>query len=163
MLQVPKLSYPDNAKVIELLEKSPTGIFPTLDAQCKMPKATDTTFNEALMKQLGPDSKTPNAMLDTLSHAKIKGVHIKDSECFVVKHFAAAVCYTAKGFLEKNADALSPAFTDAIKNSSSEMVKSIVQSEHAAGLEASTVGCMSARRQSKNTAKVFATLPPPSL
>ena len=40
-LQVPALNYHDNAKVIELLEKSPTGIFPMLDAQCKMPKGSD--------------------------------------------------------------------------------------------------------------------------
>ena len=30
-LEVPTLDYPDNAKVIELLEKRPTGIFPALD------------------------------------------------------------------------------------------------------------------------------------
>lgn len=152
-LEVPKLDYPDNAKVIELLEKSPTGIFPTLDAQCKMPKATDKTFNEALIKQLGPDAKTKSEMFDTLSHAKIKGVHLKDDECFVVKHFAAAVCYTAMGFLEKNADALSPAFTDALKASKSEMVRSIIPSDGAIAPEASTVGSMSARRQTKNAAK----------
>ena len=35
-LEVPPLDYPDNAKVIELLEKRPTGIFPALDSQCKM-------------------------------------------------------------------------------------------------------------------------------
>merc|ERR1719460_1497847 len=34
-LEVPPLDYPDNAKIIELLEKTPGGIFPTLDAQCK--------------------------------------------------------------------------------------------------------------------------------
>ena len=30
-LEVPTLDYPDNAKVIELLEKRPTGTFPALD------------------------------------------------------------------------------------------------------------------------------------
>lgn len=49
-LEVPKLDYPDNAKVIELLEKKPAGIFPCLDGQCKMPKATDLTFAGALHK-----------------------------------------------------------------------------------------------------------------
>ena len=50
---MPALSYPDNAKVIELLEKSPTGIFPCLDGQCKMPKASDLTFCQAIHKTHG--------------------------------------------------------------------------------------------------------------
>ena len=50
-LQVPVLTYPDNSKVIELLEKSPTGIFPMLDAQCKMPKGSDKNFTAAVCKQ----------------------------------------------------------------------------------------------------------------
>ena len=76
-------------QIIELLEKTPGGIFPTLDAQCKMPKASDDTFCQALHKTHGPESKTPSSHFDKLSHAKLKGVHLKDDECFVIKHFGA--------------------------------------------------------------------------
>ena len=43
-IDVKTLSYPDNAKVIELLEKPPTSIFSILESQCKMAKSSTSTF-----------------------------------------------------------------------------------------------------------------------
>ena len=121
-LNVPKLDYPDNAKVIELLEKKPAGIFPCLDGQCKMPKATDLTFAASLHK-----SHKEQPHFSTLSKAHLKGVNLRDEETFVVRHFAADVCYTAAGFLEKNSDALSPEFEKKLTNSSKSLVKQLIQ------------------------------------
>ena len=50
-IDVKTLSYPDNAKVIELLEKPPTSIFSILESQCKMAKGSDKGFNQAILKQ----------------------------------------------------------------------------------------------------------------
>ena len=36
---------------MQLLEKTPSGIFPLLDQQCKMPKGSDKGFNMAICKQ----------------------------------------------------------------------------------------------------------------
>ena len=125
-LDVPPMSYPDNSKVIELLEKSPSGIFPCLDGQCRTPKATDDSFCQALHKAHGPNSKMANPQFDSLSKARLKGFKLKDDECFVIRHFAAPVCYTAAGFLEKNADELSPAFMERLKDSSIPLVKELM-------------------------------------
>ena len=145
-LQVPTLSYPDNAKIIELLEKSPSGIFPTLDAQCKMPKASDDTFCQAIHKNHGPDAKAPHPAFDKLSHAKLKGVHMKDDECFVIKHFAADVCYTSTGFLEKNTDALASEFTDRLTSSKVVFVQQLVTGLPDANVEGSAKSGMSTNR-----------------
>ena len=120
-LEVPPLDYPDNAKVIELLEKRPTGIFPALDSQCKMPKATDLTFAAALHKA---HKEQPH--FSTLSMAHMRGVKLRDEECFVVRHYAADVCYGAAGFLEKNSDALSPEFEKKLRASSHPFVRQLV-------------------------------------
>jgi myosin-5 len=120
-LEVPTLDYPDNAKVIELLEKRPTGIFPALDGQCKMPKATDLTFAAALHKA---HKEQPH--FSTLSTAHMKGLKLRDEECFVVRHYAADVCYAAAGFLEKNSDALSPEFELKLRASSRPFVRQLV-------------------------------------
>ena len=68
--QVPALNYPDNAKVIELLEKSPTGIFPLLDAQCKMPKGSDKGFCSTAQKT---HAQHPGFSTLSGSSLKIKG------------------------------------------------------------------------------------------
>ena len=61
-----------------------------------MPKATDLTFAAALHKA---HKEQPH--FSTLSMAHMRGVKLRDEECFVVRHYAADVCYGAAGFLEK--------------------------------------------------------------
>ena len=120
-LDVPTLDYPDNSKIIELLEKKPAGIFPCIDSQCKMPNASDLTFVGALQK-----AHKDQPHFSTLSKTRMPEVKgLRDEECFVVKHFAADVCYTGAGFLEKNADTLSPEFQIKLANSSKPFVKKL--------------------------------------
>jgi len=120
-LQVPVLSYPDNSKVIELLEKSPTGIFPQLDAQCKMPKASDKNFNGAICKQ-----HANHLHFSTFSASKMKINGVSDDDVFVIHHFAGDVCYTSAGFLEKNTDSLSAQFETVLVKSSAALVNQMV-------------------------------------
>jgi len=116
-LQVPVLTYPDNSKVIELLEKNPTGIFPMLDAQCKMPKGSDKNFNMAICK-----THTAHPHFSTLANAKIKMHGVSDDEVFVIHHFAGDVVYSSKSFLDKNTDALSQQFEGQLKKSSVQLI-----------------------------------------
>ena len=121
-LQVPVLTYPDNSKVIELLEKSPTGIFPVLDAQCKTPKATDKTFNAAICKQ-----HASHQHFSTLSGSKMKMSGVSDEDVFVIHHFAGDVCYSSASFLEKNTDSLSAQFEGILLKSTSSVVVQMVE------------------------------------
>lgn len=106
---------PDNSKVIELLEKASSGIFPLLDAQCKMPKGSDKNFNLAICTQ---HAKHPHfASLSSAKGVKVKAGTAAD-EVFVIRHFAGDVVYSSTTFLEKNTDALSPVFKEMLKQSS---------------------------------------------
>ncbi|KAL3932462.1 MAG: hypothetical protein SGPRY_000692 [Prymnesium sp.] len=120
-LQVPVLTYPDNSKVIELLEKSPTGIFPLLDAQCKMPKGSDKGFCTAVQKQ---HAKHPNFL--TLAASSLKVKTTTDDNSFVICHFAGDVCYTCTDFLAKNTDQLSAQFETELKRSQLPFVVTMV-------------------------------------
>ena len=71
-----------------------------------MPRASDLTFCTAIHKQ---HEKHPH--FATLSRSHMRGIKLRDEESFVVRHFAADVCYTMDGFLEKNADLLPPQVT----------------------------------------------------
>ena len=120
-LQVPALNYPDNAKVIELLEKSPTGIFPLLDAQCKMPKGSDKGFCASAQKQ---HAGHPHFLTLATSSLKVKGT--TDDNAFVISHFAGDVCYTCTNFLGKNVDQLSVQFETELKQSKQIIVSQMV-------------------------------------
>ncbi len=208
--------------MIELLEKKPAGIFPCLDGQCKMPKATDLTFAASLHKarQLVKTCHTPGATtaphaprpvapraqaapthprappqhlgglpwpqelasgrpkvedaplsrrqahreqphFSTLSQAHLKGVSLRDEECFVVHHYAADVCYTAAGFLEKNADALSPEFEAKLKNSANSFVRQLVTGATATpGAAGGADGRLTKRGPGNNTRRKSGGNPP---
>ena len=144
-LQVPPLTYPDNSKVIELLEKTPNGIFPLLDAQCKMPKGSDKNFNLAICKQ-----HANHAHFSTLSQSKLKMHGVSDDDVFVIHHFAGDVCYNSAHFLEKNTDSLSAQFGGLLVKSTCGLVVQMV-----IGLKPSDAksdkGDMSARSKNRNS------------
>jgi len=127
-LQVPVLTYPDNSKVIELLEKSPTGIFPLLDSQCKMPKGSDKNFNGAICKQ---HANHPH--FSTLSASKMKMSGVSDDDVFVIHHFAGDVCYSSDKFLEKNTDSLSAQFETVLLKSTRPIVGEMITGLKKAG------------------------------
>jgi len=157
-LQVPQLNYPDNAKVIELLEKAPSGVYPLLDAQCKTPKGSDKGFVAACQK-----AHADNPHFSKLSQSPLKKTlkGQKDEECFVVSHFAGDVCYTGIGWMEKNVDQLSDQFKQALENSPQDVIKqmcTVLRGEPLAvngkpppdkNRKGSIAGGMSARKEKK--------------
>ena len=149
-IDVKTLSYPDNAKVIELLEKPPASIFSILESQCKMAKSSDLHFCAALHEQL-----TKHPQFATLSSSKIKlakDSKLKDEDSFVVKHYAAAVCYSCAGFLEKNSDTLSEQFQSKLAASSRSLVKEIADAEKVEEKIKADRGMMSARGAARASA-----------
>ena len=80
------IDFNDNQPCIDVIEGWPGGILATLDEECKIPRGSDSGFA----------SKT----------RAIKSAYIKSPktsmEVFTVLHYAGAVSYNSKGFLERN-------------------------------------------------------------
>jgi myosin heavy subunit len=84
----------DLERTIDLIEK-PGGIFPMLEEECIVPKATDQTYLQKMHKaHVGkhPSYGKPSP--------KAKG---KDGD-FILHHYAGSVGYSVAGWLEKNKD-----------------------------------------------------------
>ncbi|CAK9117967.1 unnamed protein product [Durusdinium trenchii] len=84
--------YEDNSDVVALLDGK-GGVLDMLDEELTMPKATDSTFANKVLKGHGATSR--------LIAPKFQG-----SASFGIQHYAATVTYSCEGFLEKNADRL---------------------------------------------------------
>ena len=118
--------YPDNRDVLDLLGKSPSGLFYILDAVCRTPQATDTTFHTQLLQVHGGSPLLSPPAVDHNSREKTaargtpargtparggngRGVGpLRQDEGFVLKHFAGDVEYQVAGFLRKSAERLPP-------------------------------------------------------
>eukprot|EP00736_Rhodelphis_marinus_P002914 Rmarinus@m.13379 len=94
-----EIQYKDNQLCLDLLEMKATGVFAILDEQCKLPKASDMTFCTKVHEL---HAKQPYLLRPKVS----KTQKITDKEAFIVRHFAAQVCYRCEGFLDKNNDTL---------------------------------------------------------
>ena len=109
--------YPDNREALDLLAKAPTGLFHILDAVCRTPQATDTTFATQLFQVhashplLAPPSVQQHA---TPHHHGTPAPRtparrpLRRDEGFVLRHFAGDVQYNVGGFLRKSAERLPP-------------------------------------------------------
>jgi len=88
-----KVPYIDNQPVLDLIEKKPHGILPMVDEELIVPKGTDLTFINKLHDRY---AKNPH----------YRAERKKRVEIFTVVHYAGAVTYDSKGFLEKDRDRL---------------------------------------------------------
>jgi len=86
---VEAVNFNDNQGCIDLIEKTPSGIFPLLDEELVLPKASDLHFAEKLKEAQG---KNPNFTFRK----------IKTADEFLVKHYPGLVTYEVSGFLKKN-------------------------------------------------------------
>jgi len=87
------LDFPDNQDVIDLISGK-LGVFALLDEECRMPKGTDMTFVNKLMREQGNCPRLAAEKMDTST--------------FIIKHFAGTVRYSSDCFLSKNKDQMSP-------------------------------------------------------
>ena len=110
------IEYADNQPTIDLIDKSPMGLFQMLDSTCKMPKATDATFCSSVLEQ---HSKHPCLVLPKRPQ--------REAEAFTIRHFAACVTYSVGGFLEKNNDSLDSTFKALLLASTNSVAREMVQ------------------------------------
>lgn len=75
---------------LDLIEKSPDGIIPLLDEQCRIPQGSAENYVQTLKTKL---KKHPR-------FGEVK----RDRSAFSLAHYAGQVIYSTEQFLEKNKD-----------------------------------------------------------
>jgi myosin-5 len=111
------IEFPDNRDCIDLIEKKPNGIIPTLDEQCLIGRATDDRYARELYKKC-----EGNARFEVSNKMRV------DHE-FIIKHYAGDVNYSSKGIIEKNRDTLAQEGVDLLLGSSNEFVTTMGEIE----------------------------------
>uniref|UniRef100_A0A8C2GM48 Myosin-9 n=1 Tax=Cyprinus carpio TaxID=7962 RepID=A0A8C2GM48_CYPCA len=128
---------------IELIEKTagPPGILALLDEECWFPKATDKSFVEKVVQELGSNSKFQ------------KPKKLKDDADFCIIHYAGKVDYKAKEWLMKNMDPLNDNVATLLNQSSDKFVSElwkdvdrIVGLDKVAGMAESLHGAVKTRK-----------------
>ncbi|KAI2663271.1 Myosin-9 [Labeo rohita] len=128
---------------IELIEKpaGPPGILALLDEECWFPKATDKSFVEKVVQELGNNPKFQ------------KPKKLKDDADFCVIHYAGKVDYKANEWLMKNMDPLNDNVATLLNQSSDKFVSElwkdvdrIVGLDKVAGMSDSLHGAVKTRK-----------------
>ncbi|KAL1510024.1 hypothetical protein ABEB36_004680 [Hypothenemus hampei] len=118
-LSVPEISFTDNQDCIDVIESKNQGIFTLLDEESKLPKPSYTHFTEDVHKTWGK-----NYRLGLPRSSKLKAHRsIRDDEGFLIRHFAGAVCYQTKQFIDKNNDALHASLEGIIQDSKNKLIQ----------------------------------------
>jgi len=128
-LNVKKIEWTDNQDCIELIEAKSSGIFDLLDEESKLPRPACDHFTGEV------HSRNKNHFrLSVPRKSKLKSHRdVRDTEGFLIRHFAGAVCYHTTKFIEKNNDALHASLEFLIQDSKNPLLKRLFQ-----GAEAST-------------------------
>lgn len=113
-----RITFKDNQKTLNLLAAKPLNILALIDEESLFPKGNDATML----------SKMNNLHNGNKLYIPPKSNH---SLHFGIQHFAGAVYYDCKGFLEKNRDALSMDLMNLIQKSSNKLLQQIFASEQA--------------------------------
>uniref|UniRef100_A0A6J0T705 Unconventional myosin-VIIb isoform X1 n=1 Tax=Pogona vitticeps TaxID=103695 RepID=A0A6J0T705_9SAUR len=108
------IDFTDNSTALEVIALRPMNIVSLIDEESRFPKGTDTTMLNKINLHHG-QSKIyipPRSVHDTV---------------FGINHFAGAVYYQSKGFLEKNRDMLSSDIMQLVHSSKNKFLRQIFQ------------------------------------
>lgn len=118
----------DLQPTIDLIESSqPIGILATLDEECIMPKASDQTFLDKLVNNVGDLDRSRTRSRSEEGRFR----QTKFGSGFVVKHYAGAVEYDTSNWLRKNKDPLNENLTTILNGSSISFMASLFPDETA--------------------------------
>ncbi|KDO30072.1 hypothetical protein SPRG_05263 [Saprolegnia parasitica CBS 223.65] len=104
------LSVPLNDGCLDILEARPTGVLALLDEECNIPKGSDAGLTRKLYQIYSNHKHFSASRRDQVELA------------FVIKHYAGAVRYDARGFCEKNRDKPHQEIFDLLSSSSNAFI-----------------------------------------
>uniref|UniRef100_A0A6P7FRP1 Myosin heavy chain 95F n=1 Tax=Diabrotica virgifera virgifera TaxID=50390 RepID=A0A6P7FRP1_DIAVI len=120
-LVVPEIQFVDNQDCIDLIETKNKGILTLLDEESKLPKSSYTHFTEEIHKTWPKEFR-----LGLPRSSKLKAHRsLRDNEGFLIRHFAGAVCYQTKYFIDKNNDALHASLEGIIQESKNKFIQTL--------------------------------------
>uniref|UniRef100_A0A5K3EY26 Myosin motor domain-containing protein n=1 Tax=Mesocestoides corti TaxID=53468 RepID=A0A5K3EY26_MESCO len=116
-LNVTTVTYIDNQDCIDLIEQKKTGILALLDEESRLPNCNSEHFTDEVHRV-----HEGNARL-TVPRKEKKFKNLRDSEGFLLRHFAGPVCYTTAEFIAKNNDALHRSLEELLHSSTNELLR----------------------------------------
>jgi myosin VI len=152
-----KVNFRDNFGTIQLLEKKRTGIMALLEESCMMPRATDRSFTRKVHQVQGDH---PSLMRPTACPKTIAGQPrlFRDEEAYIVRHFAADVCYSTDGYLLKNNDTLHADLRELVQVHSNDFVRELFDEAAGGGGAASSSSAAASSPSSLRGQGRFATV-----
>ena len=139
-LGVKDVKFVDNQDCIDLIESKGSGIFGLLDEESKLPKPNCQHFTSAVHNNNGSHFRLALPRKSKLREHR----EIRDEDGFLIRHFAGAVCYTTKYFIEKNNDALHASLASVTMECKNKFIQSLFQnattSENKGKLNFNSVG-----------------------
>ncbi|EEZ98246.1 myosin heavy chain 95F isoform X2 [Tribolium castaneum] len=126
-LSVPEVNFVDNQDCINLIETKSNGILQILDEESKLPKPSYSHFTSEVHKHW------PNEFRIGLPRSSKLKSHrsLRDDEGFLIRHFAGAVCYQTKQFIDKNNDALHASLEGIVQDSKSKLIQTLFATSNA--------------------------------
>ncbi|XP_068021276.1 unconventional myosin-VI isoform X2 [Melanerpes formicivorus] len=122
-LGVNEVRYVDNQDCIDLIEAKFVGLLDILDEENRLPQPSDQHFTSVVHQK-----HKDHFRLSIPRKSKL-AVHrnIRDDEGFIIRHFAGAVCYETRQFVEKNNDALHMSLESLICESKDKFVRQLFE------------------------------------
>eukprot|EP00043_Microstomoeca_roanoka_P014896 m.148547 g.148547 ORF g.148547 m.148547 type:complete len:961 (-) comp16135_c0_seq1:237-3119(-) len=106
-----QISYEDNSALLEMFMSRPTGLLSLCDEEALFPKGDDTSMVQKFHQNLSNNK----------GYEKPRG----NEPVFTIHHYAGAVLYQAKGFIDKNRDTLPIDVVGALRLSDNDLVRTL--------------------------------------
>uniref|UniRef100_A0A6M2DFQ7 Putative myosin class ii heavy chain n=1 Tax=Xenopsylla cheopis TaxID=163159 RepID=A0A6M2DFQ7_XENCH len=126
-LNIPEIKFTDNQDCIDLIEFKSGGLFNLLDEESKLPKSSAEHFTESVFARWPSHFRLCKPRTSRLKAHR----ELRDDEGFLIRHFAGAVCYSTKQFIEKNNDALHGSLEGLVQECSNPLLKRIFRTSNA--------------------------------
>jgi len=123
-LNVEAVTFVDNQDCIDLVDMKDGGIISLLDEESKLPTPNFTNFTSQVHTKNSSHFRLAFPRKSKLKEHR----ELRDDEGFLIRHFAGAVCYQTRHFIEKNNDALHGSLEGIMLESGNSLIKQLFTS-----------------------------------